>query len=48
MFDMTKEHIALHLTIFESESLFDSSLYNVTILLVSGKEKINKNKNKNS
>ena len=48
MFDMTKEHIAFHLTIFESESLFDSSLYNVTILLVSGKEKINKNKNKNS
>ena len=48
MFEVRKEHIALHITTFEFESLFDLSLYNVTISSVSGKDKINKNKNKNS
>ena len=43
MFDGRKEHIALHRTILEFESLFDLSSYNVTISSVSGK---NKNENK--
>ena len=38
MFDVRKEHIVLHITIFEFESLFDLSSYSVTKSSVSGKK----------
>ena len=46
MFDVRKKHIALHITIFEFESLFDLSSYNVAIASVSGQKEKKKKKKK--